>query len=361
MYFKPDPATLVVPRPTKEEKDRLKRRIKRSGFSNKWPLIVSRITNTLLDGCTRQEICQELGFTPKVEYIDDPPEDFERIVLEANDRRSLSKDQQAILFAERATEKAESSENIQKTAEKPADELRATVARNSDESASEPDSESAKPSAKKKRTGPGRPGSGKKTAQKEAAESAGVSERQIQKAQQLNKDAPDLAAEVKAGTKSLNAAAKEAKERKADPSPASEEKPPAPDQRLDETGQPIPPELIEDWDKATTAIKEAMQHLRKAQSSLQEVATTRPGAWLRHEGVFDGTDKNRVVAIKELNWLLNRVMPHAVCPFCQGKKKQCKAQDTTTDKFTTICEHSGMLTKKAFDNYETIKHYHKAA
>jgi hypothetical protein len=221
------PLSALFPPMTDEEFAELKESIKKHGLRDKIVLFDGQI----LDGRNREAACHELKIPPVFRNFD-PSLDGDSVVDFVADknltRRSLSTSQRAavaadlvpffadqVAAAKAAKAKADADKKGTGTAEKPADsappEVTGSDAGKSTDSGDKPAESSPAPAETGTAAKPVETG---KTAAALAAEASGVSERSVQTAAALKKDAPEELEKVKRGEKSLAKAAKDAKDAK---------------------------------------------------------------------------------------------------------------------------------------------------
>ena len=190
------PAALLSPAMTDDEYRELVSSIERSGLLVPIELYEGKV----IDGRHRLKACEELGVDPEtidIELSDDTTPVL--YVCDLHQRRNLSTAQRAAMAAIREEElvkigKAKRQQNLKQGDEVP----------------------EVTNSSFRENTGKSR---------KIAAEAAGVSENSVQVAAKIKKESPELFEEVKDGKKSLNKAAMELKERKAQEEPCKPKPP----------------------------------------------------------------------------------------------------------------------------------------
>lgn len=160
----------------------------------------------------------------------------------------------------------------------------------------------------------------------EAAEKLSVSPRIVKEAKTVLASAP-LTRAVVSGKKSVHAAAKEIKERKA-----------AKEIQRDTTGYAIPDEILPLWIRRAE-VQEILAAISKARGALRTVMEAMKESG--DDALF--VHANVSGAYGRLNdaWTtVSMAMPYAVCPSCQGRTAEtCK-----------LCKKSGFIPKHTYDN-----------
>lgn len=153
-----------------------------------------------------------------------------------------------------------------------------------------------------------------------------VGSRTVESARVVKSD-PALSAAVVNGTKSVHAAVKEIRAKKAEK-----------EVRLDTTGYAIPEELFGLWDRRGE-VQAILTAIGKARGAIRTVMES------QKEGVTDPLylHANLSGAQAHLHnaWTsISMALPHAVCASCQGRAKEtCK-----------VCKTSGFVPKHTFEN-----------
>jgi len=221
----------------------------------------------ILDGRHRYEACNQAGVKPKFEtYKGDDPIGF---VLAANlRRRHLNESQRALIAAKLATMAHggdRKSEGFNQAANLPMD-------------------------------------------QEKAAETLNVSERSLRTAKAVL-ESPRLAKQVASGQLSVHAAHEQIKEKEK----AKEPKPP----RVDCFNRTIPTDVVPDWDRAHDIGVELQSLVSKVKC---RVALGIKDGELAFREITNPT----VSDAEGLHYTLSQILPHVVCPTCQGRgRKAC--------------------------------------
>lgn len=276
------------------ELSRLAASIKETGLQV--PLIRRKSDGVVLDGRNRYRACQEAGVEPRFEERDLNEEQSLDLIAALNvERRHLNESQRAVLAADYV-------ERLQKHREKPGVELFANVQIITE--------------------APGRPDHGVRDDVKKAADQFNISERSIDKARKVKKEAkPKVVKEIQAGKKSVSAAAKDIKKAKAE----SIEK-----AATDLHGVPIPEYLTKYFDELQK-FRELDALLVKAAGLIHDLATGPAGRrmqkWLQQTGPrWKSTELNAVKGNAR------DYRPYTICPYCEtataGRaNKQCQKCD----------------------------------
>lgn len=248
----------------------------------------------LLDGRNRVRACQLIGVEPRVRNLNG--EDPLSFVLSSNfHRRHLTESQRALIAAEaaglskgRQPIDSKGSENASRDAFK---------------------SPLLKPSQKRQ------------LSQTQAANMAGVSRSSVQRAAEVVREAPKKEIEkIRAGAKTVTEVAREVKAKKEKPA-----------QRLDKTGHPIPEAILSDWDRAE-AFAETLRNLSRIKTTVADGIEER-------DVIFREVTNTTIATLQNAYGDLKRVLPHVVCPTCQGRnQKKC-----------TLCKGRGFISKFMYD------------
>lgn len=154
----------------------------------------------------------------------------------------------------------------------------------------------------------------RRTTHEKAAKTLNVSQVTVDRASAVLNKSPALAKEVENGKITLHAATKKLAEI-AKPKVADDE----PVHRLDKIGRKIPDEVIPDWDKAEETGK-------AIQSQLQSVINEVNRALEDRNKLFFEIHNPAVVDLKAVRYSLKQIIPHAVCPSCNGLgRDQCRS------------------------------------
>lgn len=151
--------------------------------------------------------------------------------------------------------------------------------------------------------------------QSQAAQMVGVSVDSVQRAKTVLQDKAQAKA-VKSGEKELNTAAKEIAAKKK-----------TPQDPLDETGYPIPDEILDDWKRADGW----SAYLRK----LSEVRTALKDGLEAEDVILREVTNTTIATIGNAYRDISCVIPFAVCPVCQARgRKTCQ-----------MCKQRGWISK----------------
>lgn len=162
---------------------------------------------------------------------------------------------------------------------------------------------------------------GKTVAQ--AAKELNVSERTVKTAKKvLNEAPPEDVKAVEQGEKTVSAVAKEIKTKT---EKAKE--------HFDKTGYPIPSEILEDW-RAAESFNEYLKQLHKIKLAVE---TAIEKSDLSFREITNATTAHLKNAWSDLQ----RVLPHAVCPTCNGRnRKKCSS-----------CKGRGFVSKFGYERW----------
>ena len=178
---------------------------------------------------------------------------------------------------------------------------------------------------------PGRPDkeSESKVSRKQAAKELKVSPRSVATAKEVLEEATKEEVEkVERGEKTVNAVAKEMRS-KAEKSKAVVE----PEQPKDKTGYPIPVEILEDW-QAAESFSETLKQLHKIKLTVEKAIE-------KGELSFREITNSTTADLKNAWSTLERVLPYAVCPTCNGRnRKKC-----------TLCKQRGFISKFGYEQW----------
>jgi hypothetical protein len=102
---------------------------------------------------------------------------------------------------------------------------------------------------------------------------------------------------------------------------------------LDEIGRPIPESVLEDWNRAET-FAETIALVSRVKTVLEKLLNGED--IIAHE-LTNGT----ISEVKHIYFQLKQVLPHSICPTCNGGagKKKC-----------TLCGKRGFISKYRWDN-----------
>lgn len=158
------------------------------------------------------------------------------------------------------------------------------------------------------------------TSAAKAAVAAGVSERSVREAKILKAKAPELAAEVAAGTKSLNAAVKQSKA------------PPKPEPKKDGLGKPVENQAMREALAVAPKLSEIGRLIDEARRGIEALVGQPIATHLHHQqAILDLQNAKRAVL-----W----AQPYAVCPYMPNCKRGCKvcggSQWLNKDKFNAV-------------------------
>lgn len=104
-------------------------------------------------------------------------------------------------------------------------------------------------------------------------------------------------------------------------------------EHLDKTGCPIPEDILEDWQRA--------EAFRSVLNDLQEVKLYVEKALEESDLIFREINQGAVVDLKNAWSYLRQVLPHAVCPTCQGRtREKC-----------TVCKGRGFVSQFAYEHW----------
>lgn len=264
--MKPHPLADLFPPMTPEEMASLVEDIKANGLAQ--PIITHE--ESILDGRHRYQACLQAGVQPR--FTEFRGGDALAFVISANlNRRHLSVAQRAMVAAKIAN----------MPAHRPEDKC-----------------------------------ANLRTSQPEAAEAMGVSRRSVQTAVQILGESSKLAKEVEAGTITLNAARKQLS-----PPPTRRTIPPAPAQVVDDTGWPVPTQLIPLWNRAG--------EVQEMLTALSRVKGTLRSAQEKKDVLFAEVSFSSALSQLDQAWTdIKTAKPFAVCPACQGQ---------VSDKCTLCC------------------------
>lgn len=238
----------------------------------------------ILDGRHRYEACQIVGIEPRFEQWDgaDPLE----YVLSANlARRHLTVGQRAILADKVANLKpGDNQHSVSKPSEKPANTQNEV-------------------------------GGIPPTSRKSAAERVGASKDSVKVAHKIVAASPELAKQVEAGTMSLNKA-----EKMVD---AAKQAAPVEAVQTDKMGFNIPHKLLPAWNLGE-APKVAMKKVIELRDLIKE-------AEAKQNKLYVEINRPTIMAALETaHNQLSLAVPYAVCPVCNGQKRdgcsQCKGR-----------------------------------
>jgi chemotaxis protein histidine kinase CheA len=159
--------------------------------------------------------------------------------------------------------------------------------------------------------------------QAEAAKELNVSERSVHTAKEVLREAPKK--EVKAierGEKTVATVARETKQ-----------KAEAKEKHFDKTGYPIPETILSDWNDAES-FHEVLGQLHRMKLRIQKA--------VEESDIAFREITNSTVADLENVWRdLQRVLPYAVCPTCQGRtRSKC-----------TLCRQRGFISRFGYDHW----------
>ncbi|MEU1497342.1 DUF5131 family protein [Streptomyces sp. NPDC005732] len=188
-----------------EEFEELVRDIKRNGLRE--PIILNHDRTVLIDGRNRWRACEEAGSDPVFETLPDrytEPMILDLIVSKNMARRQLNPGQRALMALEYERYYAEAAKEVE--AARKLAQGNATKVRDTERNATMADLPSqgvrVEPMAREERT-----------SRERAAKVVGASGRAVQQAKAVARDAPDLAAKVRAGEIALDAADKQRRAR----------------------------------------------------------------------------------------------------------------------------------------------------
>lgn len=138
-----------------------------------------------------------------------------------------------------------------------------------------------------------------------AAKTAGVSRDTVQRAKTLKTEAPALAAEVVAGTKSLNAAVKLSKA------------PPKPAPKLDGLDRPVENKNLKEAINEAYLLKEIGQHIDAARRGAEALEGKQIATFVEHQQLIS--------QLQSCKYLIRRAEPFTECPYMPNCKRGCKA------------------------------------
>jgi ParB-like chromosome segregation protein Spo0J len=180
------------------------------------------------------------------------------------------------------------------------------------------------------RQGGDRKGNGKDTGKTTAlaAKELDVGKRTVETARQVLRDASseDVKA-IEDGKKTVGEVAKKAKAEIEKP------KPEKPKEYLDKIGYPIPSDVVADWQRAES-FNETLKNLHKVKLNIEKAIQ---GSDVIFREVTNTTTANLKNALGDLQ----RVIPHVVCPTCNGHgRKKC-----------TTCRQRGFISKFGYEHW----------
>jgi hypothetical protein len=142
---------------------------------------------------------------------------------------------------------------------------------------------------------------------------------------------PPIDEAVERGEKTLNAVAKETKQRT---EKAITAKPEKPTEQLDKTGYPIPDSILDDWNRADETSRLMLSQISKLKSQLK--------AGLDNKGIIFAEVTNTSIAdFTNAYSSIKCVVPYAVCTSCQGHhRKQC-----------SLCRTRGFISEFAWRSF----------
>lgn len=155
--------------------------------------------------------------------------------------------------------------------------------------------------------------------QQETAEKMGVSRRAVQQARRVREADPKVAEEVEAGEISLNKAEQIVKEKV-----AAATKP-------TKNGKHTQADILEAAKAEASELRKLQAQISATKKQLIEIAGTPIGKFIHVQSVEQHT--------KELHNIIGFALPHALCGYCDGNDRQCKA-----------CKGGGWVTK-SLDRY----------
>lgn len=105
------------------------------------------------------------------------------------------------------------------------------------------------------------------------------------------------------------------------------------DVRLDCLGRTIPPDVVPDWDRAE-------QVATRLRSCASEIKVTVERGLTDKDIIFAELTNPTVAEASSLHYTLSQIMPHVVCPTCQGRnRKNCQ-----------LCRRRGWISKYIYNS-----------
>jgi hypothetical protein len=142
--------------------------------------------------------------------------------------------------------------------------------------------------------------------QPDAAKQLNVSTRAVTAARKLINEKPEEVPAVEAGKLTVHAALA-----KSNPKPADEYK-------FDKTDSVIPKDIVESWDKANRIGSEMANAISKIKCEVEHGLKTK-------DRMFAELNNQTLADLKNAYTALKLIIPHAVCPTCQGhQRKSCR-------------------------------------
>lgn len=154
----------------------------------------------------------------------------------------------------------------------------------------------------------------------EAAEKLNVSPRTVKRAKKILQEAPpEKVKAIESGEKTVHKVLKEIK----------------PPPQLDGTGYPIPESILSDWREAE-AFNDTIKQLHRVKLCVEKALEDGNLA-------FREVTNTTTAELKNAWGGLQRVIPYAVCPTCQGQtRSKC-----------TLCKQRGFISKFAWEHWTT--------
>lgn len=281
------PLSAIFPPMSADEYDSLKSHISAHGQQS----AIATLGGQVLDGWHRYRACSELGIEPKVREIPASTDALAFVIGQNLDRRHLDDSQRAMVAAKIA--------NYQHGGDRKSEAKKQAASLPLDPSA---------------------------TVTK-AAKMLNVSPRSVTDAKVVLTDKKE-AAKVIAGDKTVSAAAKEIRAKKAEK-----------EIQRDSTGYAIPDTRLELWARRGE-VRELLSAISSARAALQRVMKAELDSG-QADPLFSGANVNGAYGHLCNAWtMVSMALPYAVCPTCQGRASDsCK-----------VCNGRGLIPKHTFEN-----------